>query len=209
MKTDCSKPCQNEKVIIMNVFIHFQASTLAKISWILSACPLSLYRVSEVTKIIGMKKNFVLLASFCKVLIKIAHKNFKISVTSDSNRFCLFSIFFISHCQTTMTCHPFFFNVSIFRLSLNWVSFIFFSQNSFLVSGSFDALHPRCPCQKHPWMKMTILDLGKTISGLPGYLRSFIRYLNPFENRNFLTKISGFVSFPEILDMISLLFFFG
>ena len=79
---------------------------------------------------------------------------------------------------------------------------IFSLQNSVLVAGNVDFLQFSCPCQKQPFTKITALYLGKTMSGLPGKFFTFFLNLNPLENRYFLTKISGLVSLPEILDMI-------
>ena len=44
------------------------------------------------------------------------------------------------------------------------------------------------------------------MSGFPGRFFTFFRNLNPLENRNFLTIISGFVSLEDTLAIISLLF---
>jgi len=52
-------------------------------------------------------------------------------------------------------------------------------------------------------MNIIVLYLGNTISGFPGSSFTFFLYLKPFENKYFLTKISGLVSLPEILDIIS------
>lgn len=42
------------------------------------------------------------------------------------------------------------------------------------------------------------------MSGFPVSFLSFFRYRKPCAKRNFLTRISGFVSLPEIFDIISL-----
>ncbi len=57
-------------------------------------------------------------------------------------------------------------------------------------------------------MKITVLYFGKTISGLPGSVFTFLRKRNPCLNKKLLTEISGLVSLPEMEAMIWLRFFF-
>jgi hypothetical protein len=56
-------------------------------------------------------------------------------------------------------------------------------------------------------MKITVLYFGKTISGFPERSFTFFLNLKPLANKNFRTKISGFVSLPEMWDMMSERFF--
>ena len=85
---------------------------------------------------------------------------------NSSNVFVL--SFLISHSQTIITYHPDSSNSFIFCLSRIIVLFIFWSHHSVLVFGTTKYLHFECPCQKHPLIKITVLSLGKTISGFPG-----------------------------------------
>ena len=101
-----------------------------------------------------------------------------------------------------MTFRPSFISKSEFLSSRDLLFDIFFLQKSIFEDGNFPFLQ-LCPCQKHPFINITVLYLGKTISGLPGNVLTLIRYQNPFENKNLRTKISGFVFFPPILDIIS------
>ena len=50
---------------------------------------------------------------------------------------------------------------------------------------------------------MKVLYLGNTISGVPGSLLSFTRYLNPLAKRAFRNIISGLVFFDRIFDITS------
>ena len=45
---------------------------------------------------------------------------------------------------------------------------IFACQNSVLLFGNTKYLHPSCPCQKHPFTKITVRYLRITMSGCPG-----------------------------------------
>lgn len=49
-----------------------------------------------------------------------------------------------------------------------------------------------CLYPKQPFTNIAISYLDK-ISSLPGMFLALMRYLNPWENNNFRTKISGFV----------------
>jgi len=127
-----------------------------------------------------------------------------ISSISRFNRSSLFVLLASSHCHTTTTFQPSPFSVSIFRLSRSMFAEIFFPQNSAFVAGSWALLHPGWPCQKQPCTNTIVRYFGRTMSGLPANLLSWILYLKPFEKRYFRTRISGFVSLPLILDIILL-----
>jgi len=116
----------------------------------------------------------------------------------------LWDVFLISHSHTTSTFHPSFSRRSIFCWSLSIFFKILFFQKFVFDFGILNAGQSVWPCQKQPWTKITVLYFGRTISGVPGYRRSLIRYLNPFEKRNFLTIISGLVFFPWIFAINAL-----
>ena len=112
-----------------------------------------------------------------------------------------------SHSQIVMTFQPNFFNTCRFSLSRSTFRENLFSQNSILVFGVVERLHPSCRCQKHPWIKITVLYFARTISGLPGsnpdgyslWLTlpcSLNRYLSAC--RSFRTTTSGLVSVDRI-----------
>ena len=63
--------------------------------------------------------------------------------------------------------------------------------------------HFSCRCQKHPWTNITVLNRGRTISGLPG--RSFRCNLKRYPFLCNIERIasSGFVLLPRIRDIIS------
>ncbi len=73
---------------------------------------------------------------------------------------------------------------------------IFSDQNFFLVEGRRARRHPECPCQKHPFTKITTLECGITISGVPGSRRSWRRKRTPQCRRNRSTCFSGRVFVP-------------
>ncbi len=106
------------------------------------------------------------------------------------------------HSKICRTFHPSFFSNSMFLVSFALVLFIFSSHHLVLVFGTTKYLQFSCPCQKHPFTKITVLYFGKTMSGFPGSFLQCSRYLKPFACRNFLTSISGFVSAPLILLML-------
>ncbi len=108
------------------------------------------------------------------------------------------------HSQAIITFHPSFLSAWSAFESLASFLLIFVNQNSVLVFGTTKYLHPLCPCQKHPCMKMAVLYLGSTISGFPGRVLSCNLYLNPRACRNRLTIISGLVFLPLICDMLKL-----
>lgn len=105
------------------------------------------------------------------------------------------------HSQTTFTLHPRIRNSDIFLRSRFLLVSNFSSQNSFLVFGIVEYLHP-CRCQKHPWTKIAALYFGNTRSGDPGNRLSLITYRNPILWSAFLRAISGFVSFWPTAAMI-------
>lgn len=125
-----------------------------------------------------------------------------ISSSSLLSIFVLLSILLISHCHIIITFQPSFTSKSEFLASRDLLFDIFSFQKSVFEDGNFPFLQ-LCPCQKHPFTNIIILYLGKTISGLPGNVLTLIRYLNPFENKNLRTKISGLVSLLDIFDIIS------
>ena len=59
-----------------------------------------------------------------------------------------------------------------------------------------------CPCQKHPFTKITVLNLGKTISGDPGKSLRCSLNLRPLLCRVDLTYISGLVFLLLTEDII-------
>ena len=102
------------------------------------------------------------------------------------------------HSQIAIICQPKFISSCCLILSFSIVFSIFSSHHSVLVFGTTKYLHPSWPCQKHPFIKITVLYFGKTISGFPGNFLTCSLYLNPLANKNRLTTISGFVSLPLI-----------
>lgn len=113
------------------------------------------------------------------------------------------SIFlFLQHSQITTTRHPASTSVFMARLSLAIFSENFFCHFSWLVCGLVEYLHSQCLCQKHPFTKMTVLYLARTISGLIFRIFEFRRYLKPWEWINFLNSISGLVFFERIPAII-------
>lgn len=80
---------------------------------------------------------------------------------------------FISHSQMTITCHPIFSNDSRWNVSFTLFLLNLTSQKSVRVLGTKAYLHPSWWCQKQPFTKMTVLYLGSTTSGFPGYRGSF------------------------------------
>lgn len=93
-----------------------------------------------------------------------------------SNNFLLL----ISHCQTVITFQPSFLRSMMFLRSLSLFLPIFSIQNSTLVVGKAPFLQ-LCPCQKQPFIKITVLYFAKTISGVPDNVFTFFLYLNPFK----------------------------
>ena len=97
-----------------------------------------------------------------------------------------------------MQCQPIFASSRCSFLSRSLFRSIFACQYAAFVRGKCEYLHPSCPCQKQPLTKITVRYFRNTISGCPGKRGWFSLYLNPLENRYFLTIISGLVSLPRI-----------
>lgn len=110
-------------------------------------------------------------------------------------------VFDNSHSQTTITFHPSFCSLAIFSLSRLWLYVILSFQKSVFVLGMLDFLQFSCPCQKHPFTNMAVLNLGRTISGCPYRFFTLILYLNPSLNNSFLTFISGLVLLEWMFDI--------
>ena len=102
------------------------------------------------------------------------------------------------HSHTVITRQPSALNAVVLRLSRVRLSAIFPSQNSVLVLARFDPWLQWCPCQKHPWTNTTVRCRGRTISGVPGNSRTWIRNRSPAACRNFRTASSGAVSLRPI-----------
>jgi len=109
---------------------------------------------------------------------------------------------FISHSQMTAIRHPASRSFCCANLSRLIVPDIFDNQNSVLVRGVFDSLQ-RCPCQKHPFTNRTVLNFGKTISGVPGMDLTWRRKRKPRACNALRIRISGLVS----LFLIARIFF--
>ena len=92
-----------------------------------------------------------------------------------------------------MQCQPISANFRCSSKSLSLLRSIFACQNSVLLFGNTKNLHPSCPCQKHPFTKITVRYLRITMSGCPGSRGWFSRYLNPWAKRYLRTTSSGFV----------------
>src|SRR6185312_3908590 len=110
------------------------------------------------------------------------------------------SIFFFLnlHSKIVITFQLSLFNNFIFCISRNLFLSNFLNYHSVLVFGITKYLQFLCPCQKQPLTKITVLYLGKTISGLPGRLLSWSLYRYPLACKNLRTNISGFVFLPLI-----------
>ena len=118
----------------------------------------------------------------------------------------IFCVLAVSHSHTTRVFHPCL-SSSLLTISCRLTVFWnFFVQKSCLLLGVYAYLQPGCRCQKQPWTKITALYLGKTISGQPGSLLTWIRNLYPILWSMERTITSGFVSLPLILDMFQLRF---
>ena len=108
----------------------------------------------------------------------------------------------VSHSQITSGIHP---------ITCNWLMTLrsraalpsnLRRQNSARVAGSVAYWHPGCRCQKQPWTKITVRNLGSTRSGQPGSFDTCKRYLNPRACRYRRTRSSGFVSAGPIAAII-------
>lgn len=105
------------------------------------------------------------------------------------------------HAHNVITCQPLARSISSFRRSRSRLRSIFACQNAVFVFGSTNSLHPSCPCQKQPLTNIAVLYLRITISGLPGTLLTFSRYLYPCAHSHFRTAISGIVPMLRICDI--------
>ena len=74
----------------------------------------------------------------------------------------------ISHSHTTSTDHPASSKAALLRISRSTLDSNFFAQKSPFVLGVVAYLHPGCRCQKQPCTNIQVINLGSTISGLPG-----------------------------------------
>lgn len=106
-----------------------------------------------------------------------------------------------SHSQTTITFQPNASSAATSCASLSLLRRIFSCQNSTFDRGILNLSHPGCPCQKHPFMNITVWYLLSTMSGHPGSFLECNEYLNPSECSHLRTTISGRVSFPLIRDI--------
>ncbi len=126
---------------------------------------------------------------------------FRLNVEASLSRVFLLSTGDSSHSHTTITFHPSASRAAVSAASRSLFLRIFSAQNSTLLCGSLNFPHPGCPCQKHPFMNITVWYLLSTRSGHPGSLLECSEYLNPIECSPLRTTISGRVSFPLIRDM--------
>lgn len=111
--------------------------------------------------------------------------------------------FFNSHSHIVITFHPMLDNSLWLLLSRSTFLKIFGCQYSRFVDGHTN-LGQSCLCQKQPLTKITVLYLGRTMSGHPGSFFTFLRYRNPFEKRYFRTISSGFEFVLRMWDMFML-----
>ena len=88
-----------------------------------------------------------------------------------------------------------------FFLTSELVAFYLIPPKFHISLGRNIILHPSCPCQKQPFMKMTVRYFRSTRSGCPGSREWFSLYRNSRLNKNFLTSNSGFVFSPFIADI--------
>lgn len=79
------------------------------------------------------------------------------------------------HSQTVMTVQESVSRRWALSSSRAMLRAIFSRQNSAFAFGWTYLGHPRWPCQKQPFMKMTARYLGRTMSGFPGSRLSFNR----------------------------------
>lgn len=102
--------------------------------------------------------------------------NYLLDCISETSRPSVSSLYFFlsPHSQTTITFHPASRSNSLFRLSRATLPRILGSQYSGLEDGQTKR-GQSCLCQKHPFTKITAWYLGRTMSGQPGKLRTFLR----------------------------------
>ena len=108
---------------------------------------------------------------------------------------------FSSHCHIIITRQPIFFSEENVISSRSILPDILSLQKSWLVSGIVAYLQSECPCQKHPLMNITVLYLGRTMSGLPGNPFWCNRKRKPFANKKRRTKTSGLVFLLLMCDI--------
>jgi len=108
----------------------------------------------------------------------------------------------VSHSQITSGIHSMASNCSETLRSRATLASNFARQNSGRVAGFVAYVHPGCRCQKQPWTKITVRNLGSTRSGRPGRPDTCNRYLNPCACRYRRTRSSGFVSADPIAAII-------
>ncbi len=106
-----------------------------------------------------------------------------------------------SHCQSETTVNPSFVSARTFARSRVRLAASFASQNSLLRLGSFANLHPRCPCQKQPWTKMTSFRCLFAKSGVPGNPFTLRRMRMPSSRRMTAVASSGAVPLRRTLFM--------
>ena len=111
----------------------------------------------------------------------------------------------VSHSHMTRTRQPRLCSASTFRRSRKTFLRNFSCQNRTRVLGEYAYWHPGCLCQKQPCTKIAAWRRGKTRSGRPGRSLRWRRKRKPKLWAIRRTTISGVVSRPLILDMISLL----
>ena len=141
-------------------------------------------------------------------MMVLSLRNMLFRVCTKERRVCSRLAGFRSHSHTVMQCQPI--SASLFCSSLSRSMFlvIFFTQNSLFVFGILQHSElstsevTLCPCQKHPFTNMPVWYRLSTMSGCPGNLLWFSRYLNPLLHRYRLTTISGLVSLERIATML-------
>jgi hypothetical protein len=108
------------------------------------------------------------------------------------------------HSQITRTVQPSFSRLCRHCRSLMTLALNFWFQKAFRLFGEYVNLQFLCRCQKHPFTKTTVRNLGRTISGQPGSCLTWMRKRKPNRCNKDRTASSGFVSLERILDMFQL-----
>ena len=118
----------------------------------------------------------ILTAAGIKTWAYINYVSYWLDRISDTSRVNVSSrhLFLSSHSQTTITFQPDLRRSSLLRLSRAAFPRILGPQYSWLEDGQTKR-GQSCLCQKHPFTKITVWYLGRTISGQPGKLRTFLR----------------------------------
>ena len=111
-------------------------------------------------------------------------------------------ISFTRHSQTTITRQPSSRSSLRTRSSRATLRANFASQNSRCASGIVAREQFLCRCQKHPFTKITVLCLFRTMSGVPGNDLSHSRNRNPSACSSDRIFTSGFVSRLRTRDML-------